>query len=81
MLKIKADKMQDLEKFGFRKLNSLDGYVYFYNIYKSYGLYIEIEIVQDRTIVLNVNCDDVSIVELDIFYELFANNMVEKVAE
>lgn len=81
MLKIKEDKMQELEKFGFKKCKSIGGFTYYYQIYKNYGLYIEIEVMQDRTITLNVNCDDVWTDELDIFYELLANDMVEKVGE
>ena len=81
MLKIKADKMQELEKLGFKKWYSSGGCIYFYDIYKNYGLYIEIEVMEDRTITLDVNCDDVWVDELDILYELFANDIVEKVEE
>ena len=81
MLKIKEDKMQELEKLGFRKCMDTDGYIYFYDIYKNYGLYIEVEVMKDRTITLDVNCDDVWTDELDIFWKLFANDMVEKVDE
>ena len=81
MLKIKEDKMQELEKLGFRKCECSGGYIYSYDIYKNYGLYIEIEVMQDRTITLDVNCDDVWTDELDILYELFANDMVEKAKE
>ena len=48
---------------------------------KHNGLYIDLEIMQDRTITIDVNCDDVWTDELDIFYELFANDMVEKADE
>lgn len=81
MLKIKEDKMQELEKLGFRKYMATDGYIYFYDIYKNYGLYIEVEVMKDRTITLDVNCDDVWTDELDIFWKLFANDMVEKDGE
>lgn len=81
MLKIKEDKMQELEKLGFKKCEATGGDIYFYDIYKNYGLYIDIEVMQDRTITLDVNCDEVWIDELDIIWELFANNMVEKVGE
>lgn len=81
MLKIKEDKMQELEKFGFKKCKCTGGYIYFYDVYKNYGLYIEIEVMQDRTITLDVNCDDVWTDELDILWELFANDMVEKDGE
>ncbi len=81
MLKIKEDKMQELEKLGFRKCRATDGYIYLYYIYKNYGLYIEVEVMKDRTITLDVNCDDVWTDELDIFWKLFANDMVEKVGE
>lgn len=37
--------------------------------------------MQDRTIILDVNCDNVWIDELDIFWKLFANDMVEKDGE
>lgn len=83
MLKIKEDKMQELEKFGFKKHNcyGCDGHIYEYNIYKNNGLYITIEIMPDRTITLDVNCDEDWVDELDIFWELFANDMVEKDGE
>ena len=75
MLKIKEDKIQELEKLGFKKCKATGGDIYFYNIYKNYGLYIEFEVMQDRTITLDVND------ELDILWELFTNDMVEKVVE
>ena len=81
MLKIKEDKMQELEKFGFEKCEATGGNIYFYDIYKNYGLYIEIEVMQDRTIILDVNCDEVWTDELDILWELFTNDMIEKVGE
>ena len=91
MLKIKEDKIQELEKFGFKKCKATGGVVYFYDIYKNeekkyhllhyYSSYIDVEVMQDRTITLDVNCDDVRIDELDIFWKLFANDMVEKVGE
>ena len=81
MLKIKENKIQELEKLGFRKCECTGGFIYYYNIYKNYGLYIEIKVMQDRAITLDVNCDDVWTDELDILYELFANDMVEKVEE
>lgn len=37
--------------------------------------------MQDRTIILDVNCEEDWTDKLDIFYELFANDMVEKVGE
>lgn len=78
MYKIKEDKMQELEKLAFKKCECTGGYIYFYHIYKNYGLYIDVVIMQDRTITIDVNCDDVWTDELDIFWKLFANNMVEK---
>lgn len=83
MLKIKADKMNELEKFGFKKRKTLGGeYVYHKDMYNNYGLYIVIEIMPSRIITFVVNCDDVCVdAELDILYELFANDMVEKVEE
>ena len=84
MLKIKEDKMKDLEKFGFKKSYCFDGYIYFYNLYKDYGLSITIEIMEDRAIILDIlDVDGINdwTDELDILYELFANDMVEKVVE
>ena len=84
MLKIKEDKMQDLEKLGFKKCKCSDEYIYFYHLYKDYGLSITIEIAEDRTIildVLDVNGIDIWTDELNILYELFANDMIEKVVE
>lgn len=77
MLKIKEDKIQELEKLGFGKCKCSGGFIYYYHIYKNNGLYIVIEVMQDRTITLDVNCDEEWTDELDIFWELFANDMVE----
>ena len=76
-------KCEELEKLGFKKHNcyGCDGYIYEYDIYKNNGLYITIEIMPDRTITLDVNCDEDWTDKLDIFYELFANDMVEKDGE
>lgn len=71
----------ELEKFGFKKCKSTGGFVYYYQIYKNYGLYIELVVNIDRTITLDVNCDNVWTDELDIFWKLFANDMVEKDGE
>lgn len=81
MLKIKEDKMHELEKLGFKKCEAICGDIYFYDIYKNYDLYIEIEVMTDRTITLDIYCDEVWTDELDILWELFTNNMVEKVDE
>lgn len=81
MLKIKENKIQELEKLGFVKCKSANDFIYYYQIYKNYGLYIEIVVNVDRTITLDVNCDDVWTDDIDIFYELFANDIVEKVEE
>ena len=81
MLKIKEDKMQELEKLGFKKSKATGGDIYFYDIHKILGLYIKLEVMQDRTITLDVNCDEDWTDELDILWELFANDMVEKDGE
>ena len=79
MLKIKEDKMQELEKMGFEKCQRSGGHTHFYSIYRDrkYGLYLGIEIMQDRTITLNLDCDEAWADKLDILYEFFANDMVE----
>lgn len=80
MLKIREEKMQELEKNGFSKL----GNCYYWGLYTSEGDKLEIEVMQNRIIVINFNTtdngDDYSI-SLDILYDLFINNMVEKVDE
>lgn len=80
MLKIRKEKMQELEKFGFNK----SGDCYYYGLYTGEGDKLEIEVMQNRIIDINFNTtdngDDYSI-SLDILYDLFINNMVEKVDE
>lgn len=82
MLKIKEDKMQDLEKFGFKKFEYNDEISYCRQVYSNYCFsYIEIEVMQDRRITLNIDCNGIRTDKLDIFLELFANDMIEKVEE
>lgn len=84
MLKIKKDKMQELEKFGFIKCKYISTHkpLYMTQIYMHYQLHINLIIdVADRIIKIDANCYDVTIDNLDIIYELIANDMVEKVDE
>ena len=93
MLKIREDKMQELEKLGFEKYEADEYpkyYVYYYEFYKpSTGLNIEIYVDNSRQVLFDVDCGIYDIEcgkrlvgdKLDIFYELFANDMVEKVDE
>lgn len=81
MLKIKADKMKDLEKFRFKKCNSTGGLIYFYTIAKNYGNYVEVIVNVDRSITLDVNYEDYFTEEIDILYDLIKADMVEKVVE
>lgn len=81
MLKIKADKMKDLEKFGFKKCNSTGGFIYFYIISKNYGEYVELVVNVDRSITLDVNYEDYFTDDMDIFYDIIKADMVEKVVE
>lgn len=79
MLKIKADKMKDLERLGYTKIRNL---CYYKKIGNNKSIQVDIE---DRTISLNVGCKDVYSVVLinclDDFYELFKNDMVEVVED
>ena len=77
MLKIKEDKMQELEKFGFKKWEKRGGCIYFYVIYNNYNSYASFEIERDGRIIFQTNSGLV-VERLDILYELFSNNMIEK---
>lgn len=57
MLKIKEDKMQELEKFGFIKENCPNGVIYTYIIYKE-GNFIEILVIGDNTLNIYASCDN-----------------------
>ena len=84
MLKIKEDRIKDLEKLGFKKKKTLGGgYVYTYDVYNHNGAYISIEIVLDRTLAIYISDSDSIWLdeELEILYKLFANDMFEKVVE
>ena len=79
MLKIKADKMGNLEEMGYIKIKNL---CYYKKIGNNKSIQVDIE---DRTISLDIGCKDVYSVVLinclDDFYELFENDMVEKEAD
>lgn len=79
MLKIKDEKMKDLEKMGYTKIKD---FCYYKKIGNNKSIQVDID---DRTISLDVGCKDVYSVVLinclDDFYELFKNDMVEKVVE
>ena len=80
MLKIKEDKIQELEKLGFKYFNDpFSQPCYYYPIYSNSGEYIEIVIETNRVITICSNCEETWADELDILYELLANDMVEKV--
>lgn len=81
MLKIKEDKMQELEKLGFVKCETSKGCIYYYHFYQKLGSYISLIVNMDRTLTLDINCEEDWTDELDIFWELFANDMVEKDGE
>lgn len=79
MLKIKADRMKDLDGMGYTKIKD-----FYY--YKKIGNNKSIQVdFNDGTISLNVGCKDVYSVVLinclDDFYELFKNDMVEVVED
>ena len=80
MLKIKEDKMQELEKFGFKRWEKRDGCVYFYVIYNNYSSYASLLIERDRRIIFQTN-SGLIVEDLEIFYKLFANDMFEKDGE
>lgn len=82
MLKIKDNvDLKQLEKFGFKKTKSTGGDIYYYPIAWNYGLYIEVAVNVDRTISLDVNYEDFSSEDIDIFYDLIQAGLVEKVEE
>lgn len=81
MLKIKEDRMKDLEKLGFIKCSSTGGFIYFYVISKNYGEYVELVVNVDRSITLDVNYEDYFTDDMDILYDLITSGMVEKVVE
>lgn len=72
MLKIKEDKMKNLEKFRFQR--GQEG-CYNYIIKKDY-LVVEININENREIYCNN-----SVLALDLLYDLIKADMVEKVME
>ena len=79
MLKIKEDKMKDLDGMGYTKIKD---FCYYKKIGNNKSIQVDIN---DRTISLDIGCKDVYSVVLinclDDFYELFKNDMVEKVVE
>ena len=79
MLKIKADKMGNLDGMGYTKIKD---FYYYKKIGNNKSIQVDID---DRTISLNVGCKDVYSVVLinclDGFYELFKNDMVEVVED
>lgn len=78
MLKIKAEKMGNLEEMGYTKIKNL---CYYKKIGNNKSIQVDID---DRTISLDVGCKDVYSVVLnclDDFYELFKNDMVEVVED
>ena len=82
MLKIKDNvDLNELEKIGFKKTKSTGGEIYYYPITWNYGLYIEVVVNIDRTISLDVNYEDFSSEDIDIFYDLIQAGLVEKVEE
>ena len=82
MLKIKDNiDLEELKKFGFKKAKSTGGDIYYYPVYWNYGLYIEVTVNVDRTISLDVNDEDFSSEDIDIFYDLIQAGLVEKVEE
>lgn len=72
MLKIKEDRIKDLEKLGFQK-GQEDCYNY---IVKKDYLVVEINIDENREIYCNN-----SALALDLLYDLIKADMVEKVVE
>lgn len=82
MLKIKDNvDLKELEKLEFKKAKSTGGDIYYYQITWNYGLYVEVTVNVDRTISLDVNYEDFSSEDIDIFYDLIQAGLVEKVAE
>lgn len=79
MLKIKADKMKDLEKFGFK--NAFDEF-YIKNVAENKSYIVDIE---NRELSFQIDCHNVNIIVIknilnDIYY-LIKADMVEKVVE
>lgn len=79
MLKIKEDKMGNLDRMGYTKIKD---FCYYKKIGNNKSIQVDIN---DRTISLDIGCKDVYSVVLinclDDFYELFKNDMVEKVVD
>lgn len=74
MLKIKAERMGELEKMGFKK-NKNGGYSYY--LIWNYGQYVVIDVLPNRELALCVNYEDCYIDNLQIFYDLIKADMVE----
>ena len=77
MLKIKEDKMQALEKFGFEKLNNYYGNKKYTHTCKiGYSIY---KILIDKNRVLHFNVPTIPV--YDLLFDLIKADMVEKVGE
>lgn len=81
MLKIKEDKMKKLKMLGFFEVKTDDGHIYVRHIYRNTYSNISLVIETDRSITINANCGEVWSDNLDIFYDLFERDMVEKDGE
>lgn len=80
MLKIKEDKMQELEKLGFKKLIYINGEVYEFTRHR-YNKNIRNVIVSTTDRVLHYNIMSVHNELDDIVFDLIKANMVEKDGE
>lgn len=77
MLKIKADKMKDLEKFGFEDVGNFYRNKKYTHICKvGYSIY---KILVDKNGFLHFNVPTKPV--FDLIYDLIKANMVEKVVE
>lgn len=82
MLKIKDSvDLNELEKFGFKKAKTTNGFTYYYPIAWNYGLYVELTVNIDKTISLDVNYEDFYTENIDILFDLIQAGLVEKVEQ
>lgn len=80
MLKIKEERMQELEKFGFSK----SGDCYYYERHTVEGGKLEIEVMQNRIIAIKSNTidnGDDSCVGSALLFVLLVNDMIENRGE
>ena len=90
MLKIKAEKMKDLEKFGYKKIEMYIGghsfEVYHKNLFRSFGRFVDVYVYKtSRLLEIEISFSSENELtlckEIDFIYDLIKADMVEKVVE